>query len=39
MKLEEEQKIKNINNDLFNHYFNYSSPNNMYSRLGNARVK
>ena len=28
---------KNINNDLFSHYFNYSSPNNKRSRLGNAK--
>ena len=27
---------KNINNDLFSHYINYSSPNNMCSRLGDA---
>ena len=27
---------KNINNDLFSHYINYSSPNNMRSRLEDA---
>ena len=28
---------ENINNDLFSHYLSYSSPNNMRSRLDNAK--
>ena len=37
-RLDEVKKIEeNINNDLFSHYFNYSSPNNKRSRLGNAK--
>ena len=36
-RLDEVKKgVKNINNDLFSHYINYSSPNNMRSRLGDA---
>ena len=31
------KKRKNINNELFSHYFNYSSPSNMGSRLGDAK--
>ena len=39
-RLDEVKKIEeNINNDLFSHYFNYSSPNNMRSRLDNAKGK
>ena len=37
-RLDEVKKREgNINNDLFRCYFNYSSPNNMRSRLGNAK--
>ena len=37
-RLDEVKKIEeNISNDLFSHYFNYSSPNNMRSRLDNAK--
>ena len=35
MKLQKEKK--NINNDLYSHYVNYSSPDNMCSRLDNAK--
>ena len=31
------KKGKNINNKLFSHYFNYSSPSNMISRLSDAK--
>ena len=31
------EKEKNINNKLFSHYFNYSSPSNILSRLSEAR--
>ena len=31
------KKRKNINNDLFHYYFNYSTPNNMRSKLGNVK--
>ena len=31
------EKEKNINNKLFSHYFNYSSPSNMLSRLSDAK--
>ena len=31
------KKEKNINNKLFSHYFNYSSPSNMLSRLSDAK--
>ena len=31
------EKEKHINNDLFNYYFNYSSPNNMHSRFGDVK--
>ena len=34
---EVKKKEKNINNELFSHYFNYSSPSNMGSRLGDAK--
>ena len=37
-RLNEVKKIEeNINNDLFSHYFSYSSPNNQRSRLDNAQ--
>ena len=36
---EVKKREKNINSDLFCYYFNYSSPNNMRSRLGEAKVK
>ena len=37
-RLDEVKKTeKEINNELFSHYFTYSSPSNMHSRLGNAK--
>ena len=37
-RLDEVKKTeKEINNELFSHYFTYSSPSNMRSRLGNAK--
>ena len=32
-----QEKEENINNKLFNHYFKYSRPSNMVSRLGHAK--
>ena len=34
---EVKEREKHINNDLFSSYSNYSNPNNMRSRLGNAK--